>query len=136
MVSPRVERLLSEAMLKHLPPGQAAMHVLDVGGRLGALINERRPEIQVTETPNDLIAVDRAQVDVVVAFDHGLDTDLLANAMAVLRPGGRLVVLSIADDPTPEQVEAFQQHGYTHVLVETAAECPLPVGVLMRGERP
>ncbi|MBK9123182.1 MAG: hypothetical protein IPM16_08685 [Chloroflexi bacterium] len=131
-----MERLLSEAMLKHLPPSQSAMRVLDVGGRLNALINERRPEIHVTEVSGGIAASAIEPVDAVVAFDHGLDPDLLASAIAALRPGGRLIVLSVDGDPAPEQVETLERYGYTRILVETAAECPLPVGVLMRGEKP
>lgn len=136
MVAPRVERLLAEAILKHLPPSQSAMQVLDVGGRLRSLINERRPEIIVTDVTSDIPDADSQAVDAIVAFDHELDPDLLEQALKALRPGGRLIVLSVDGEPTADRAVALEQHGYTRILVETAVECPLPVGVLMRGEKP
>lgn len=45
-------------------------------------------------------------------------------------------MMATRGEPDGAQVVTLESHGFTRILVETGAECPLPVGVLMRGERP
>jgi len=39
-------------------------------------------------------------------------------------------------DPSEAFVKTLEAADYTRILVEVGAECPLPVGALMRGEKP
>jgi hypothetical protein len=74
--------------------------------------------------------------DAVVVYDHALTAELLEAVLRVLRPGGRLVSVDPTGAPGEAWVKTLEEVGYARVLVETAAECPLPVGALMRGEKP
>jgi hypothetical protein len=136
--TPRVERILIEALAKHLPPSASTLRLLDVGGKAGAVLGELHPDIQIVASPSasEPWTVDAETVDAVTAFDHELTPELLTHAQRVLRVGGRLIVMALSGDPNPAQVQTLESAGYTRILVEVGAECPLPVGVLMRGEKP
>jgi hypothetical protein len=136
--TPRVERILIEALAKHLPPSASELHLVDVGGKTGAILMEMRPDIHIMARPaaDENWAMEPDTVDAVVAFDQDLTPELLTHAQQVLRVGGRLIVMATTGDPNPAQVQTLESAGYTRILVEVGAECPLPVGVLMRGEKP
>ncbi len=136
--TPRVERLLIEAMAKHLPPSGTALRMVDVFGKAAAVLRDQRPDIQVVLSPQKLtgwrIAAD--SVDAVAAYNAEPSPDLLKSAMHVLRPGGRLIIMNSQLDPAEGYVKILESADYTRILVEVGAECPLPVGALIRGEKP
>lgn len=136
MTSPRVARILTEAMVKHLPPSASQLSLLDVGGKAREILEKHRPDVSVTVVDDAPWSVAPESFDAVTAFDDDLRGDLLAAALDALRPGGRLIVMATEGDPDAARVETLEKSGYTRILVETGAECPLPVGVLMRGEKP
>jgi hypothetical protein len=136
MVSPRVARVLTEAMVKHLPPSASRLSLLDIEGKAREILEKHRPDLDVTVVAGADWQVDSETFDAVTAFDDDLRGDLLGAALGALRPGGRLIIMATKGDPNAEQVQTLEKHGYTRILVETGAECPLPVGVLMRGEKP
>jgi hypothetical protein len=135
---PRVERLLIEAMAKHLPPSGASLRLVDVFGRTTSILREQRPDIEVVYSPKKLTdwRIDAESVDAVTAYDCEPSEDLLKSAMRVLRPGGRLIILNSKLDPSEVFVETLEAADFTRILVEIGAECPLPVGALIRGEKP
>lgn len=137
-LKPRTKRLLIEAMAKHLPPSGSRLRLWDIGGNVGDVLAEMRDDLDITplaalpnDTPSDA-------VDSIVALDYpaALDDAFLQAAWHALRPGGRLIMVDSASDPDKALVQALEQNGHTRILVETAAECPMPLGVLMRGEKP
>jgi len=133
---PRVKRLLIEAMAKQLPPSASALKLIDVGGAAGAILSEGRGDLQVIPVEGTVWNVDENSVDAVVAFDPLIDSAFLSAALRVLRPGGRLIVMHSEGEPDETQFKTLEGAGYHRILVETGAECPLPIGVLMRGEKP
>lgn len=136
MVSPRVARILTEAMVKHLPPSASRLTLLDIEGKARETLEKHRPDLDITVASGAEWQVTPDAFDAVTAFDDDLRDDLLDAAIRALRPGGRLIIMATTGDPNAEQVQTLEKHGYTRILVETGAECPLPVGVLMRGEKP
>lgn len=136
--TPRVERLLIEAMAKHLPPSGSVLRLVDVLGKAAAVLREQRSDIKVVLSPQKLtgwrIAAD--SVDAVAAYDCEPSPELLKSAMRVLRPGGRLIIMNSRLDPSETYVKTLETADFTRILVEVGAECPLPVGALMRGEKP
>lgn len=136
MASPRTARILTEAMVKHLPPSASQLSLLDVNGKAREILEKHRPDLAITVVEGSEWGVPPQAFDAVTAFDDDLRGDLLDAALNALRPGGRLIVMSTTGDPGEHQVKTLEQYGYTRILVETGAECPLPVGVLMRGEKP
>jgi hypothetical protein len=138
MGTTRVQRLLIEAMAKHLPPSGPAVRLIDVGGRAGAILYEMRPDIEIVLSPRKYSEwnIEPGSVDAVVAFGRLPEPALLDSALTALRPGGRLIVMNEQGEPDDAYVRTLEQGGYNRILVETGAECPLPVGVLMRGEKP
>jgi len=138
MASPRITRILTEAMLKHLPPSASSLKLLDVGGAAQAILLKHRPDLAITAVrgePSEW-GVPFGEFDAVTAFDAEPGSPLLEAALTALRPGGRLIVMSSGGEPDAAHVVTLENHGFTRILVETGAECPLPVCVLMRGERP
>lgn len=138
MASPRVTRVLTEAMLKHLPPSSSSLKLLDIGGAAQEVFLKHRPDLAITtvDTEPTEWSISGGEFDAVTAFDAEPGSALLDAALSALRPGGRLIVMSTRGEPDAAHVVTLESHGFTRILVETGAECPLPVGVLMRGERP
>jgi hypothetical protein len=138
MASPRLARLFIDAMAKHLPPSAAQLRLLDVEGAAGSILLERRADLEiipVTRLPQDW-EIPAESVDAVVAFNHTLETPLLEASLMALRPGGRLVIMETDGEVDQVRVQTLEAAGYTRILVESGIECPLPTGVLMRGEKP
>jgi hypothetical protein len=125
-------------MLKHLPPCSSNLKLLDIGGAAQEIFLKHRPDLAITPVtgePTDW-GIEHGSFDAVTAFDAEPNSPLLDVALSALRPGGRLIVMSTRGEPDAAHVVTLESHGFTRILVETGAECPLPVGVLMRGERP
>jgi hypothetical protein len=129
---------LIEAMAKHLPPSAASLRLVDIGGRAGAVFAEARADLDIVLTPGraDTWQLPQNSIDAVVAYDCQPDNLLLASALSALRPGGRLIILDPRGKPDDTLVKLLEAGGFTRILVETGAESPKPVGVLMRGEKP
>lgn len=135
----RLNHLLIEAMAKHLPPSAAELRLLDVNGEAGATLATLRGDLAMTTVPGDAAQwadVSPESVDSVVAFDYVLNDDFLRSALAALRPGGRLIVVNSRGEVSETIGKRLEDSGYVRLLVETAVECPLPTGVLIRGEKP
>jgi hypothetical protein len=138
MATPRLARLFIEAMAKHLPPSASKLRLLDVNGAAGEVLTISRADLDVVKvegTPEGW-QLSPESVDAVVAFNNTLQPELLEAAITALRPGGRLIIMETDGEPGEERVQTLQNAGYTRILVESGIECPLPTGVLMRGEKP
>jgi hypothetical protein len=126
-------------MAKHLPPSASELHLLDLTGNVGQPLAESRADLRVhsVSESTDWQAAPNA-FDAVVALDQPLAPQVLAQALAALRPGGRLILMDSEGDPdeTSGRGRILEQAGYTRILVESGIECPLPTGILMRGEKP
>lgn len=138
--TPRLSRLLIEAMAKHLPPSASRLRVLDINGAAGAVLASLRQDLDVQAISGDVgqwssAVVPPASYDAVVAYGYALNAVFLALVLDALRPGGRLIVVNPNGEVMPALGQQLEQNGYVRILVETAAECPLPTGVLMRGEK-
>jgi len=138
MTGARLERLLIEAMAKHLPPSAASLRLVDIGGRASPVFTETRVDLDVVLTPgrSDTWQLPADSIDAVVAYDCAPDDMLLAAALSALRPGGRLILLDPKGKPDSTLVTALELGGFTRILVAVGVESPKAVGVLMRGEKP
>jgi SAM-dependent methyltransferase len=133
----RLAQLLIEAMAKHLPPSASSLRLLDVGGAAHAVLQQRRADLTVQSlAAHGLPDVADDSIDAITLYDQELDAALLTQALRLLRPGGRLIAVDSHGLPSDDWVRRLEAQGFTRILVETAAECPLPVGVLLRGEKP
>jgi hypothetical protein len=120
-------RRMSEVMIKHLPPSASTLRLLDVNGVAGDLLRQRRADLAVTVGSS----AEPDSIDAVVAYDAALTDDALRSLLVALRPGGRLIAVDPAGEPSAALVKRLESAGYTRILVEEM----LP-GVLMRGEKP
>jgi hypothetical protein len=138
MAVSRKERLLIEAMGKHLPPSGAALRLADVGGRAGIILSQKRTDLDIILTPGryDSWQLPPDSLDAVTAYDCDPDTVLLAMALFALRPGGRLILMSPTGTPDEAMVRRLEEGGFTRILVEPGLQGSTSVGVLMRGEKP
>lgn len=134
MASARLNQLFIEAMAKHLPPSAATLRLVDLDGKAGAILTTLREDLTViASSVTDLPA---ESVDAVVAYDHTLAEALLTGALNALRPGGRLIVVKTDGEVNEDDGQTLEGAGYTRIMVEVGIECPTPLGVLMRGEKP
>lgn len=136
----RKQRLVA-VMAKHLPPSASRLHLLDVNGEAGPLLAALRDDLHSEAISGNAAAWDRpaASVDAVFAVDYVLNEAFLATALAVLRPGGRLVIVDSQADASREGLLAhtgrrLEAAGYVRILVESALP-DAPSGLLMRGEK-
>lgn len=123
-----------EAMVKHLPPSSSRLRLLDVGGACGDVLQELRPDLQITTGSLRVADWDYAEgtFDAVVIYDLWLTPELLAAALRVLRPGGRMIAVQpsgVLQEAAGRRLEAAQ---YVRILVEPALAGQ---GLLLRGER-
>lgn len=120
-------------MARHLPPSAAQLHLLDVGGWAGPILQTLRGDLLVQTVPadTDLWPKMPAGVDAVVAYDYLVNPVFLHAVLHYLRPGGRLIVLDPAGQPDEAHVRLLESCGFVRILVEAVAGS----GVLIRGER-
>jgi hypothetical protein len=121
-------------ILKHLPPSNAVMRVLDLGAGLSSTLREQRQDLDIhsvdgTVAPGQLAP---SFFDAVIAIDPELDAALMSAALHTLRPGGRLIVLLAQGQAEAAQVSILEEAGYTRILVEAQSGDTL----LLRGEKP
>lgn len=124
---------LIQVMLKHLPPSGAALRLLDIEGRCGAIFSAQRADLNIT-TINGAVAgwqLAPDSFDAGVAYDQRPSPELLEAVLNALRPGGRLVIGLPQGQAGPGWVDVLEAAGYTRILVEAVSE-----GVLLRGEKP
>ncbi|MGB7338623.1 MAG: hypothetical protein WBC91_07010 [Phototrophicaceae bacterium] len=123
-----------DAMAKHLPPSASDLRLLDIGGLASDILEKRRPDIhaEVASLVISHWAYPANSVDAVVAYDNGLQMDLLAAILQVMRPGGRLIVINPIGEVDARWVEILETAGYIRILVEPAVGAE---GVLIRGEK-
>ncbi|MEM9954386.1 MAG: hypothetical protein AAF846_22445 [Chloroflexota bacterium] len=124
-----------DAMAKHLPPSASDLRLLDMGGVAGDSLQKRRPDILV-----DVVSLrvenwqfEDNSVDAVVAYDTLLKPELLARVLAVMRSGGRFIVVNPTSSVDEKWVKTLENAGYIRILVEPAVA---GTGVLIRGEKP
>lgn len=137
-VRPRLARLFIEAMAKHLPPSASTLRLLDVNGFTGKTLSELRQDLEIVEVSGDPDTwhLEPQSFDAVVVLGLASNDALLAASLALLRPGGRMILMETSGEPDELRVQTLEKAGYTRILVGTGIECPLPTGVLMRGEKP
>ncbi len=137
-VETRTAKLLIGAMLKHLPPSASTLHIIDIDGAAGDILTAARADLHVTTVEGDPAAwiIEADSFDAVVAYNRAGDIRMMDTALRALRPGGRLIVVDANGEPAADQVGILENAGYTRILVETGIECPLPIGALIRGEKP
>lgn len=135
-VGPRLARLFVEVMVRHLPPSASTLTAVDVGGNATPAMTELRPDVNAVyqAVDGDWTYPDHT-IDAVTALHILSDADL-KQALRVLRPGGRLIMMDVEGNPSASYVERLEGHGYTRILVERALDCPTEIGVLVRGEQP
>ena len=94
-VRPRLARLFIEAMAKHLPPSASTLRLLDINGFTGKTLAELRQDLDIVAVNSDPNTWDIApqSFDAVAVLGQAPDSELLAASLAVLRPGGRLIMM-------------------------------------------
>ncbi len=125
----RLRRHFVAAMVKHLPPSAAQLRLLDLDGESGALLAEARPDLV-------LLRKDHCQpnaVDAITAYNLPLTSALLSEALRLLRPGGRLILVQSQGDVGWQHGEYLRENGFVRILVEPAVD---GLGLLLRGEKP
>ena len=134
----RLNRLMIEAMAKHLPPSASMLRLIDINGETGEILVERREDLLIHIISGNAAdwTSEIDQVDGVMAFAYTITPQFLEKTFDLIRPGGRLIVVDPKGEVRQEYVGQLEASGYTRILVEAAVECPLPTGVLMRGEKP
>lgn len=130
MVPRRLDDDAIALMVKHLPPSASTLRLLDVNGAAGQGLMKRRPDLSATVGTG----ADENSVDAVVAYDAALTDEHLRALQVALRPGGRLVAVDPAGEPSAALVKRLEAAGYTRILVEEFTD--EGAGVLMRGEKP
>ncbi|MFO7321896.1 MAG: hypothetical protein DIU68_009200 [Chloroflexota bacterium] len=123
------------AVARHLPPSAAMLRLIDVGGRAGATLSELRDDLAIDVVPLNVgqQRLEPESADAVVALGTRPEAALLAGALSVLRPGGRLMIVDPDGRPDQDAVDILQDAGFTRILVESAHPAG---GVLLRAEKP
>lgn len=130
-----LRRALLLATARHLPPSPSTLQLADLSGA-ASVLTELRQDIAAhpVDATGATWSLDEDSMDAVVALDTGLPDDLLRRAIAVLRPGGRLIVVGAGGEVSAQAVRTLEDAGYTRILVEPALEDG--TGTLLRGEKP
>lgn len=115
-----------EEMLKHLPPSQSQLRLLDISPQdVQAEMTRCRPDITITRERSDVDAV----------FGYGvwsLKPVMLEMSLNALRPGGRMILFFPSLDLSLDEVAVvLEEVGFARILTEA-----LEGGILARGERP
>jgi len=119
-----------ELLAKQLPPSGAVLRLLDLAGKAGAGLLERRADIEIVENKG-LPNMPENSVDAVL-FSAMPDDSLLRHGLRALRPGGRLIGIDPQGGANRDAVDQLETAGFIRILVEPAE----PAGVLLRGEKP
>ena len=131
----QLRRHLVAVMAKHLPPSRSLMRLLDLDGKSGPILAERRNDLEVKQIcPSSLVAhpLEPDSIDAVVGIDVQLDTGCLQAVMGALRPGGRLIAIHSRGTVSESHPRLLRENGYVRILVEPALD---EFGVLLRGEK-
>jgi SAM-dependent methyltransferase len=141
MADSRLRQLMIEAMAKHLPPSASRLRLLDVNGETEELLCALRRDLDVIALSGSVdswadAGIAPGGIDAVVAYGYVLNDRFLQAALDAMRPGGRLILVDPRGEVEQAAGERLEAAGYTRILVEVAIECPLPAGVLIRGEKP
>ncbi len=124
---------LPAVMVKHLPPSATDLRLLDVEGRCGTAFAQQRQDLDIV-TINGAVADQQLapnSFDAVVGYAIDVSSGLLTSSLALLRPGGRLIIGLAAGRAEQHWVDMLESAGYTRILVER-----VDAGVLLRGEKP
>jgi len=135
MTSDSLKHHYIDAMAKHLPPSASNLKLADLNGQAGEVLSKRREDLDIQVLPVDALdkwTVSDASIDSVVGYNVELDTLLLNRVLAMMRAGGRFIVVLSNGEVSAEWVELLENHGYIRILVETAVD---DLGVLIRGEK-
>ena len=127
---------LVEAAIRHLPPSASQLQLLDINSEASAVMGETRHDIVATAASGDSQSweFEDARFDAVVALDYILNTPFLNKVLAVLRPGGRLIVVQSQGEIKESIGRTLEANGFTRILIESVEN--VSSGVLIRGERP
>ncbi len=131
-----MRRQFIEASAKHLPPSASDLRLLDINGESGEILRELRQNITPIAVTGDSREwqLDDSSVDGVIALDYVLSDLFLQRVLAVLRPGGRIIVVQSKGEVKESIGRRLEANGYVRILVEkTEAGSPC---VLIRGEKP
>ena len=133
---PRLRRDLLWAAAKHLPPSPSTLQLVDVGGLAAGVLAELRQDLAALPVQTDAEAWPCADdsADAVLGLDTPLTPPFLRRALAVLRPGGRLIVVMSQGRASAAVVQTLEAAGFVRILVEPALNSG--VGLLVRGEKP
>jgi len=125
---------LAEVMAKHLPPSGSRLRLLDVGGRAAPTLTARRDDLDIVTSDTLPAEADPDSIDSITYLGDtsALPATFLADALRVMRPGGRLIMADPDGAPDKAWVGRLEAAGHTRILVEAAE----PGGVLLRGEKP
>lgn len=132
----QVQRHFVAVMAKHLPPSASTLRLLDLDGCSGEMLAALRADLRSFHLePASLISsvIKSNSVDAVVAYDTDLSDTALQCVLAVLRPGGRLIVLQSSGSVSENHPRLLAENGYIRILAEPALD---GLGVLLRGEKP
>lgn len=125
----------AEVMAKHLPPSASELRLLDIGGVIGELLLEYRPDLLIELASLDITQWDYPanSFDAIVGYDILLKPALLKSSLSCLRAGGRLIIINPLGDVDEKLVISLEDENYIRILVEPAL--PDGIGVLVRGEK-
>lgn len=123
-----------EIMAKHLPPSSSTLQLLDIGAVVGDMLLNHRPDldIQIASLLTRHWHYDDNQFDAVVAYDTMLTAELLSNILAVMRQGGRFILINPYNVVAEKWVRVLESQDFVRILVEPAYD---DEGVLIRGEK-
>ncbi len=129
MTALQLRRHFVLAMAKQLPPSSATLRLLDLDGGSAALLCEARADLQ----PLPRQACQPNSLDAIVACDVALTSDLLDEALKLLRGGGRFIAVQPRGRVSRQLGEFLGDRGFVRILIEPALD---DLGVLIRGEKP
>ena len=133
MTPERASSPFIEAMAKHLPPSASTLQLVDIDGRCGAILADRREDLEIQALlPSALMQLPSSSIDAVTAFDAFLSDSVLGCALDILRPGGRFIAVLSGEAVDESWVRLLERHGFTRILVEAAVDGE---GLLIRGEK-
>lgn len=128
MTALRLRRHFVLAMAKQLPPSPAALRLLDLDGGSAAILSAARADINALPRQ----ACQQNSLDAIVACDVPLTSELLDDALRLLRGGGRFIAVQTRGRVSQQHGELLGERGFVRILIEPALD---DLGVLIRGEK-